>query len=209
MIEQKQSYEFVRSLFERYHDLQTGLRYYGPWVIECRNQRRFFFVGLGHRASGRKQETGRWTLQTTWLRETYCTTCSNFCSCWTLRWLLDIKTAQATDTLATDVHKKIVDIPMVGYPDLTENGSAEGATDLHKNWEVVAGALIYKGRRYSGPLHPYRLSANMTTDAASKAATMLTYGLGLRSFSWRTGRARVLAHLQVWWVWPVTGMLTS
>jgi len=40
-----------------------------------------------------------------------------------------IKTAQATDTLATDVNKKIVDIPMVGYPDLTENGRAEGATD--------------------------------------------------------------------------------
>jgi len=25
MIEQKQSYEFMRSVFERYHDLQTGL----------------------------------------------------------------------------------------------------------------------------------------------------------------------------------------
>jgi len=37
-------------------------------------------------------------------------------------------TAQATDTLATNVKKKIVDIPMVGTPDLTENGRAEGAT---------------------------------------------------------------------------------
>jgi len=31
-----------------------------------------------------------------------------------------IKTAQATDTLATDVNKKIVDIPMVAYSGLTE-----------------------------------------------------------------------------------------
>jgi hypothetical protein len=30
-----------------------------------------------------------------------------------------INTAQATDTLATDVNKKIVDIPMVGYSGLT------------------------------------------------------------------------------------------
>ena len=44
-----------------------------------------------------------------------------------------IKTAQSTDTLATDVNKKIVDIPMVGYPDLTDNGRAEGATDSHRN----------------------------------------------------------------------------
>jgi len=57
-------------------------------------------------------------------------------------------TAQATDTLATDVKKKIVDIPMVGNPDLTENGRAEGATDSHKNWKVVSGALTYQGRIY-------------------------------------------------------------
>jgi hypothetical protein len=31
-----------------------------------------------------------------------------------------IKTAQVTDTLATDVTKEIVDIPMAGYPGLTE-----------------------------------------------------------------------------------------
>jgi len=111
--------------------------------------------------------------------------------------------------MATDVNKRIVIIPTVGYRDLTENGSAEGAMDSHKNREVVSGALIYEGRRYSGPLHPYRLSANMTTEAASKAATMITYGLRLRSFSRGIGRARVLAHLKVWWVWQVTGMPTS
>ena len=38
-------------------------------------------------------------------------------------------TPQATDTLATDLKKKIVDIPKVSNPDLTENSRAEGATD--------------------------------------------------------------------------------
>ena len=55
-------------------------------------------------------------------------------------------TAQATDTLATDMKKKIVDIPMVSNPALTENCRAEGATDLHNNWKVVSGALTYEGR---------------------------------------------------------------
>jgi len=59
-----------------------------------------------------------------------------------------IKTAQATDTLATDVNKKIVDTPMVGYPDLTENGRAEGPTDTHKDWKVVSQTLTYEGRKY-------------------------------------------------------------
>jgi hypothetical protein len=45
------------------------------------------------------------------------------------------------------VKKKIVDITMVANPDLAENGRAEGATDLHKNWKVVSGALIYEERR--------------------------------------------------------------
>ena len=51
--------------------------------------------------------------------------------------------------------------------------------------------------------------ARMTTEAASKPATMITDGLGLRNCSWWIERARVLAHLEVKWVWPVTGMLTS
>jgi len=57
-------------------------------------------------------------------------------------------TSQATDTLATEVNKKIVDIPMVGNPDLTENSRAEGATDSHKHWKVVSGALTYEGEIY-------------------------------------------------------------
>jgi len=38
---------------------------------------------------------------------------------------------------------------MVGKPDMTENGRAEGATDSHKNWKVVSGALTDEGRIYS------------------------------------------------------------
>jgi len=49
-----------------------------------------------------------------------------------------IKTAQATDTLATEVNKKIVDIPMVGYSDQTENSKVEGAMDSHRNWNEVS-----------------------------------------------------------------------
>ena len=48
----------------------------------------------------------------------------------------------------------------------------------------------------------------MTTETASKAATMIIAGLGLQSCSRGIGKARALAHLNVWWVWPVTGMLT-
>jgi len=59
-----------------------------------------------------------------------------------------IKTAQATDILATDANKEIVDIPMAGYPDLTVNGRAQGAKDSHRNWKVTSGALTYKGWIY-------------------------------------------------------------
>jgi hypothetical protein len=38
----------------------------------------------------------------------------------------------------------------------------------------------------------------MTTEAASRAATMITDGPGLQSCSRRIGRARVLAHLNIY-----------
>jgi len=41
------------------------------------------------------------------------------------------KAAQDTDTLATDINKKIVDIPMVSHPDMTENDSEQCAKDSH------------------------------------------------------------------------------
>jgi hypothetical protein len=56
--------------------------------------------------------------------------------------------AHATDTQATVVNKEIVDHRIVGNRDMTENGRAEGATDMHKNWKVVLRALTYEGRIY-------------------------------------------------------------
>ena len=67
-----------------------------------------------------------------------------------------MKTAQASDTLATYVMKKIVDIRIVGNPDLTEKGGVEGATDLQKNWKVLSGALIYEGRIYKKYKYDYQ-----------------------------------------------------
>jgi len=58
--------------------------------------------------------------QSTKLWETCCKTFSNLAAFELYDLLPTIKTAQATDTLATDVNKKIVDIPIVGYADLTE-----------------------------------------------------------------------------------------
>jgi hypothetical protein len=52
--------------------------------------------------------------------ETYCMTFSNLAAVERYDFLPAIMTAQATDTLATEVTKKIVDIRMVSFPDLTE-----------------------------------------------------------------------------------------
>ena len=43
----------------------------------------------------------------------------------------------------------------------------------------------------------YITSMNMTTEAASKVATMITDGLSLRSISRGIGKARVLARSKV------------
>jgi len=67
-------------------------------------------------------------------------------------------TAQATDTLATNVKNKIADIPMVGNPDWTEHGRAEGVMDSDKNWKVVSRALVYEGRMYKEYEYDYRSS---------------------------------------------------
>jgi len=55
-----------------------------------------------------------------------------------------------------------------------------------------AEATIDAGK--SSPLHPWSLSANMT----SKAAIMITDGLGLQSCSRGIGRAGVLAHVNIY-----------
>jgi len=68
--------------------------------------------------------------------------------------LLAIKTARASDTLATDVNNIIFDYPIANCPDVTENGTGQGATDLHQKWNVISGAFTYKGRIYvPEPLH--------------------------------------------------------
>ena len=96
-----------------------------------------------------------------------------------------IKTAQATDTLATDVNKKIVDIPMVGYPDLTENGRAEGAKDSHKNWKVVTGALTYEGRIYvPEPLRSKVISLFHDNPESGHFGALRTAELESRDYYW-------------------------
>jgi len=60
-----------------------------------------------------------------------------------------IRTAQATNSLAIDVNKKIVNPPMVGIPDLSESSGQDGSTDTgNSQWKVISGALTYKGRIY-------------------------------------------------------------
>ena len=60
----------------------------------------------------------------------------------------------------------------------------------------------------SSPLHPCWQSAN-DYRCSVQSSTMITDGLGMRNCSQGIRTARVLAHLEVQWVWPVTGMLTS
>ena len=63
--------------------------------------------------------------------------------------LLTIKAAPATDSLAVNVSEKIVDIPMVGIPDLLvsrgQDGPMEGGDS---RGSVISGALTYEGRIY-------------------------------------------------------------
>jgi len=61
----------------------------------------------------------------------------------------------------------------------------------------------------SSPLHSCWLSTNITTKAASNAATMITDGLGLQNCKRGIGKPRMLALLKVWWVRLVSGMLTT
>jgi len=63
-----------------------------------------------------------------------------------------IKAAQASDSLATDVKRRIVGTPMVGDSDLSKTrepgGPADDDEDLDKQWKVISGALTYEGRIY-------------------------------------------------------------
>jgi hypothetical protein len=57
-----------------------------------------------------------------------------------------ITAAQASDSLATDVKHRIIDTPMVGYPDLSKAGGPDGPTE--EEWKIISGALTYEGRIY-------------------------------------------------------------
>ena len=58
-----------------------------------------------------------------------------------------IKAAQATESLVIEVNEEIVDIPMVGIPDLSECGGHDGPTDPgDSRWSVISEALTYEGR---------------------------------------------------------------
>jgi len=54
--------------------------------------------------------------------------------------------AQASDSLAADVKCRIVDTPMIGYPDPSKAGGPDGPTE--ELWKVISGALTYEGRIY-------------------------------------------------------------
>jgi len=57
-----------------------------------------------------------------------------------------IKAAQASDLLAADVKRRIVDTPMVGYADLSKTGGPDEPTE--EQWTVISGALTDEERIY-------------------------------------------------------------
>ena len=57
-----------------------------------------------------------------------------------------IKAAQASDSLAADVQRRIVDSPMFGHPDLSKAGVLHGPAK--EQWKGISGALTYEGRIY-------------------------------------------------------------
>ena len=57
-----------------------------------------------------------------------------------------IKAAQASDSLAADVKRRIVDTAMIRYPDLSKAGGPDEPTD--EQWKVISGALTYEGSIY-------------------------------------------------------------
>ena len=60
--------------------------------------------------------------------------------------LLAIKAAQASDSLAIDVKRRIVDTPIVRYPHLSKAGGPDGPTE--EQWKVISVVLTYEGRIY-------------------------------------------------------------
>jgi len=54
-----------------------------------------------------------------------------------------IKTAHATNSLAIDINRRLVNIPMIGGPE----GSTDSGRDRDQ-WKVISGALTYEGKIY-------------------------------------------------------------
>ena len=85
---------------------------------------------------------------------------------------------------------------MVGYPDLTENGRAEGATDWHKNWKVVSGALTYTGRIYiPEPLRSKVISLFHDNPESGNFGALRTTELVSRDFYWPAMDATVRKYV--------------
>jgi hypothetical protein len=103
-----------------------------------------------------------------------------------------MKTAQSTNTLATDINMKIVDVPMVGFSDFREYGTVEGGTDSHKNWKVMSGALTYEGRIYvPEPLCSKVISLLHDYPESGHFGALRTAELESRDFYWLAINATV------------------
>jgi len=74
---------------------------------------------------------------------------------------------------------------MVGYSHLTVNGRAENATDSHKNWKVVSGALTYEGRIYiPEPLRSTVVSLFPDNSESGHFGALRTAEFVSRDFYW-------------------------
>jgi len=100
---------------------------------------------------------------------------------------------QASDSLAADVNRRIVGIPMVGLPDLPRQ-----AEDSSKEWKVTAGALTYEGRIYvpaDDTLHSQVISLFHDNPESGHFGTLKTAELVSRDFYWPAMDATVREYL--------------
>ena len=104
-----------------------------------------------------------------------------------------IKTAQASDSLAADVNRRIVGTPMVGLPDLPRQ-----AEDSSKEWKVTAGALTYEGRIYvpaDDTLRSQVISLFHDNWESGHFGALETAELLFRDFYWAAMDARVRKYV--------------
>jgi len=104
-----------------------------------------------------------------------------------------IKTAQATDTLAVDVDRRSVDIPMIGGPE----GSSDSGRDRDQ-WKVISGALTYEARIYvpeDDSLHGKVISLFHHNPESGHFGALKTAELASRDFYWPTLDATVRKYI--------------